>query len=99
MYTAEGLQSDGKSKTTKKMPTFAKIARQTAGVFSPRNLQSETIKQQAAMLAMHAIISNPTMVATIERANMATNQSVAEVTAELAVEFADALAQKLTSEK
>lgn len=51
------------------------------------------------MLAMHAIISNPTMVATIERANTATNQSVAEVTAELAVEFADALAQKLTSEK
>lgn len=81
------------------MPTLAKIARQNAGVFSPRNLQIETIKQQAAMLAMHAIISNPTMVATIERANTATNQSVAEVTAELAVEFADALAQKLTSEK
>lgn len=81
------------------MPTFSKIAQQNAGVFSPRNLQCEVIKQQAAMLAMHAIISNPTMVETIERANTATNQSVAEATAELAVEFADALAQKLTSEK
>lgn len=81
------------------MPTLAKIARQKAGVFSPRNPQRETIKQQAAMLAMHAIISHPTMVATIENACTATDQSVEEEIADMAVEFADALAQKLTSEK